>query len=1043
MASNEENQTQTAVFTASFDQSAIFMATSQSSANNSSALKRAANKLKFKKCVALECTSNMKSNPNLRFFRFPTNLEQRKIWLTNCKIEEKDCYRNALLCENHFGDSMKGKKKLKAGAIPTEFSKYSCKNVVLKKKRIKKCTICSKNSNISKLFKFPKEKILLEKWIHACGLEKTNYNPYMLICESHFEKNVLGKKKLLKNAVPTLNLRKTEIFDFNEESDNDDGEESIHNKLISPSISDISSNILIPSKVYAGPACSYIHSINMLDIENLPLSPPRIVNENTYVEDVLCTNCEKHEKNSLYYRKRISKLLKENDLLKQKNKITLKKCKALKKITNSKSKKKKIPAEEIPNENAAIFSKMILNKKSKGNLWTEKQKEIAQNIHYKSSSCYFFLRDNLGFTLPSKSSLHRWAPLKKLRPGFNPELLANLKNIISSMDDISKEAVILFDEVAIRKDLVYNPYLDEIEGLTDYGSGDRTSGIGKYICVFMVRGLVHNWKYVLSYFVSNEAITGDKLKEIVMKNLEVASCLGLYIRAMTGDQGPNNRRCFRLLGATKTCPFFTWNSKKIYCLFDVPHLIKSVRNTLMKTDISTDDGIVSWSVLQKLHELDNSDITKVCPNITSKHINPTQFDKMRVVYATQIFSRTVSAAITTCIKLGEFQSNMVEKAKATAEFIRKMDRLFDCLNSRHMNEKNMFKLPLRQNNHVEENLKEMVPYLENLKLVEKKTVYCIDGFIQSINGIISLSSDLFSPENSITFLYTSRLNQDPIENLFAQVRAKGGNNTNPSVFEFNHIVAKLMSMKIVTSSFNKNCEDDDDYIFDWKACEIGSECEALCAQSNSKSTLDIAQLLKEIPEEVDNTENNSLQKIFSDEFLVKTAAKRYFVGYAISKVIINRLGCENCLLETTKKGENSALPSEAFILSKNYSSDTVYLQLPSDSFMEICMQHFEVYETIFKNHMHICNIKKTIFDACMLKTKDTNPEWFSETDCCFEHRKAILDFLLLVLLRKNCTFKIKNLNSTYSNKISSNKPSTSKISSSKTPARRKLKIIKS
>ena len=93
----------------------------------------------------------------------------------------------------------------------------------------------------------------------------------------------------------------------------------------------------------------------------------------------------------------------------------------------------------------------------------------------------------------------------------------------------------------------------------------------------------------------------------------------------------------------------------------------------------------------------------------------------------------------------------------------------------------------------------------------------------SINSVVELSPDIFAENTAWRFLLTSRLNQEPAENIFAQIRQKNGNNRNPSVAIFNHSVAKIMSMKLITSFLflNKNCENDDDLFLEWE--DIGEE----------------------------------------------------------------------------------------------------------------------------------------------------------------------------------------------------------------------------
>ena len=63
--------------------------------------------------------------------------------------------------------------------------------------------------------------------------------------------------------------------------------------------------------------------------------------------------------------------------------------------------------------------------------------------------------------------------------------------------------MLMIDEISIRKDLVCNVLRDIVDGFYDLGGSDRKQILGKDICVFMLRGLLSNWKYVLNYFVTD------------------------------------------------------------------------------------------------------------------------------------------------------------------------------------------------------------------------------------------------------------------------------------------------------------------------------------------------------------------------------------------------------------------------------------------------------------------------------------------------------------------------------------------------------------
>lgn len=86
------------------------------------------------------------------------------------------------------------------------------------------------------------------------------------------------------------------------------------------------------------------------------------------------------------------------------------------------------------------------------------------------------------------------------------------------------------------------------------------------------------------------------------------------------------------------------DNDKIYCMFDFPHLVKSLRNGWLKCDLKTSDGNASFQVIRELYEMEANATTKMCPKLTRQHIFPNSFEKMRVKFATQIFSKTVAAA---------------------------------------------------------------------------------------------------------------------------------------------------------------------------------------------------------------------------------------------------------------------------------------------------------------------------------------------------------------------------------------------------------------
>jgi len=87
---------------------------------------------------------------------------------------------------------------------------------------------------------------------------------------------------------------------------------------------------------------------------------------------------------------------------------------------------------------------------------------------------------------------------------------------------------------------------------------------------------------------------------------------------------------------------------KIVHLFDVPHLLKCTRNNLITKNLIFEmDGskrIAKWDHLQQLYTTDSCiPDTKMLPRLTDNHVIPQKIYKMKVRYASQVFSQRVSA----------------------------------------------------------------------------------------------------------------------------------------------------------------------------------------------------------------------------------------------------------------------------------------------------------------------------------------------------------------------------------------------------------------
>ena len=154
---------------------------------------------------------------------------------------------------------------------------------------------------------------------------------------------------------------------------------------------------------------------------------------------------------------------------------------------------------------------------------------------------------------------------------------------------------------------------------------------------------------------------------------------------------------------------------------------------------------------------------------------------MRVNLAVQVLSGTVSSALYT----HSISGKLPKAAIHTAEFVQKVDKLFDCFNSssRH-HYKDVLAAVTSDSCHLNF-ITQMKDYLLKLQVCAPPHVriHCIHGWLINLSSVEALWQDLQS-YSGVRYLLTRRLNQDCIENLFAKLRVRFGNCDHPTAYNF-------------------------------------------------------------------------------------------------------------------------------------------------------------------------------------------------------------------------------------------------------------------
>ncbi|CAK1601293.1 unnamed protein product [Parnassius mnemosyne] len=428
-------------------------------------------------------------------------------------------------------------------------------------------------------------------------------------------------------------------------------------------------------------------------------------------------------------------------------------------------------------------------------------------MYYTSPLAYRFLSKTI--CLPSKSTLAKmYLPMQTK---VNQQMWDILSAIIKHMSSSEKECVLCMDEMSLKLNLSYNSKEDKILGLHEVDGQQQPVAAG-YAFTLMLRGITSKWKQPIGFsFISSSKID-DQLKTWIIATVKRLLELGFNIRAFVSDLGSDFLAFSKTLGNSKESSCFEIGGHNIYYIFDVPHLMKCVRNNLINYNFEFDGKTTRWEDITNMYELDKMKDMRSAPRLTDSHLQPNSFQKQKVRFAVQVFSNSVVAAFKNYQSSGTLQVD-----DGTIFFIEMMNSLFDLLNSSNIDSPKAYSKPYRSTTLQEELLDKSQRLFNSMRVKNKKNgrdvtniIKFINAFNITINSFRQLYQDMKS--EGYDYLLTRRINNDCLENFFGLVRQAGGNCREPSCIQYTRAFRKMFLCQILNLSDATNCTEDFDSI---------------------------------------------------------------------------------------------------------------------------------------------------------------------------------------------------------------------------------------
>ncbi|KAJ8910981.1 hypothetical protein NQ315_003674 [Exocentrus adspersus] len=442
---------------------------------------------------------------------------------------------------------------------------------------------------------------------------------------------------------------------------------------------------------------------------------------------------------------------------------------------------------------AQIFFQLQLReagKLPKQHRFTQKEKILCLALYKKSPKMYKFL--SIMFVLPSKATLNKLLNVITFEPGINEHVFRTLEKTGRNMSQPEKYVSIIFDEMAITPALSFNEKKGYIEGFQDLGGEERSSDFADHVIVFMVRGIMKNFKQPIFYgFTKDGGAKWPQIKQILTVVIKKVIEAGFIPITTICDQAPNNCKALKEL-FEETKRIFIYHSE-----------IKTAK----------------WEHIQRLYECDSGPGApgefRTLNHLTDEHIYAGKMRKMKVKFAAQIFSSRLASTLRLVSAVGQNEILGPGNPLDTAQLLLFVDKMFDSVNGSTKNPRKgkVFRCGISQESpHVSFWKEEALPMLHSMEYAQRgsrdhKKPPSLVNWEFTLRNIIRIWEEL--NVNGFDYVLGKRLNQDPLENYFGQIRTHGGRYTNPCADAFVGAYKSLLVNNLITKhSDNFNCEED-------------------------------------------------------------------------------------------------------------------------------------------------------------------------------------------------------------------------------------------
>lgn len=473
-----------------------------------------------------------------------------------------------------------------------------------------------------------------------------------------------------------------------------------------------------------------------------------------------------------------------------------------------------ILSEENHSKKAILLLDVIINYNKKTPRWSEETVKQCVIWQYCSPKGYKYAREYI-LRLPSTRTLSRFVGDVSLETGVTPLIKSRLTAEASSLKKAELICSLVVDEMSIKQQLQYDNKLDSFFGERDHlpseKSNDNNSEKGKVpalanrLLCFMICGLSTRYRLPAGYFFTKQ-LTGSQLYMLTMSVIHDIEECGFVVLRLVADNHKTNVTMMKKFSGSRSLktdvPHPEDPRRSLFLAFDQCHILKNLRSLFLERIMFDGHEIISGDYVKKLYEIQELQTIRPVHFLSRKHVDPTNFEKMNVRRAKEVFSPEVISAL----KFLKDNPHVHSKAEvfsssgATIAYMESILRWFTLHDVSSTTHHSRIRNPDKMHYFSidDERLcwleNEFPQYLESIKRESQKsenqflTNETFEALILTTASTVKCVRYLLN--DGFHFVLTRSFNSDPIELFFSGLRQTAGGND-------------MLDCRAVTFSMNK------------------------------------------------------------------------------------------------------------------------------------------------------------------------------------------------------------------------------------------------